>query len=314
MDLLSLLFLPPARSPYAASVDWLFNFILIASTIMFILITGAAAYWSVKYRRKDGDLEKLSKPTLHNISIEIFWSVGPLLACIGLFHVGAKQYMDARVAPGDSYVVQVTGRKWAWEFTYPNGKVDSKLHVPVGRPVKLVMHSQDVIHSFYIPDYRVKQDVLPGRYSTIWFQAEQPGQSVVFCTEYCGMSHSDMLTAVVAEPEADFQKWVDFDPYAGKPLAEVGQALYTEKACVTCHSLDGSAKAGGGPSFKGLFGKQEMIADGSTVKVDEQYLRESILVPGAKIVKGYQPVMPSFQGSLKETHVAGLIEFIKAQK
>lgn len=314
MDFLSSLFLPAARSPYASSVDGLFNFILIMSTVMFVLITGAAGYWVVKYKRKEGDEKKLSTPTFHNIGVEIFWSVGPLLVCIGLFHVGAKQYMDARVAPGDSYIVQVTGRKWAWEFAYPNGFVSSKLLVPVGKPVKLVMHSQDVIHSFYIPEYRVKQDVLPGRYSTLWFQADQPGNSVVFCTEYCGMSHSDMLTKVEALPPDEFEKTINFDKYKGMPLAEVGKDLYSEKACMTCHSLDGSPKAGGGPSFKGLWGKQETLADGSTVTVDENYLRESILVPNAKIVKGYQPVMPSFQGSLKENHVAGLIEFIKAQK
>jgi len=317
MDFLSSLFLPAARSPYASSVDGLFNFILIMSTVMFVLITGAAGYWVMKYKRKEGDEKKLSTPTFHNIGVEIFWSVGPLLVCIGLFHVGAKQYMDVRVAPSDAYIIQVTGRKWAWEYTYPNGKVTSEMHVPVGKPVKLVMHSQDVIHSFYIPEFRIKQDVLPGRYSTLWFQAEQPGMSVVFCTEYCGMSHSDMLSKVVAESPEEFNKWVDFDPYKvgpGQTLAQVGEKLYNDKACLTCHSLDGSPKAGGGPSFKGLWGKQETLADGSTVAVDENYLRESILVPGAKIVKGYQPVMPSFQGSLKENHVAGLIEFIKAQK
>lgn len=316
MDFIASLFLPQARSPYASSVDQLFVILTVMSVVMFVLITGAAGYWSYKYKRREGDEKKLSTPTIHSAAIEIFWSVGPLVVCIGLFHYGARQYMDARVAPGDSYVINVSGRKWAWEFTYPNGKVDSKLHVPIGKPIKLVMSSQDVIHSFFIPDYRVKQDVLPGRYSTIWFKAEQPGTSVVFCTEYCGMSHSDMLTSLVAETPEEFQKWVDFDPY-GDPsltLAQVGEKLYADKACVTCHSLDGSVKSGGGPSFKGLWGKQEVLADESTVAVDENYLRESILVPNAKIVKGFQPVMPSFQGSLKERHLAGLIEFIKAQK
>lgn len=314
MDFVASLFLPQARSPYASSVDGLFAFLVIMSTVMFVLITGAAGYWTMKYKRKEGDEKKLSKPTFHNIGVEIFWSVGPLLVCFGLFHVGAKQYMDARVAPGDSYIINVTGRKWAWEFSYPNGKVDSKLHVPVGKPIKLVMTSQDVIHSFFIPDFRVKQDVLPGRYSTIWFKAEQPGISTVFCTEYCGMSHSDMLSTVIAEPEKDFNEWVDFDPYKGKPDVEVGQAIYNDKACMTCHSLDGSVKAGGGPSFKGLWGKTETLADGSTVTVDENYISESILVPGAKVVKGFQPVMPSFQGSLKPEHIKGVIAFIKAQK
>lgn len=317
-DLLTSLYLPAARSTYASGVDGMFHVLVIMSVIMFVLITGTAAYWVAKYKRKAGDEKNLSAPTLHLVAMEVFWSVGPLLVCIGFFHVGARQYMDARVAPGDAYVINVKGRKWAWEFKYPNGRSSDGggdgLHIPVGRPVKLVMTSQDVIHSFFIPTFRVKQDVLPGRYSTIWFEAKEKMTDVVFCTEYCGLDHSNMLTKVVAESEEDFQKWVNFNPYEGLPPVEVGKKVYNEKACVGCHTLDGTVRPGGGPSFKGLFGKQEALADGTTVTVDEKYLRESILVPGAKIVKGFPPVMPAFQGSLNEDGVAGIIAFIKEQK
>lgn len=308
------LYLPAARSTLAPSVDSLFHVINGLSIFLFLLIVGAGMYWVAKYRRQPGDEKKLSKPTYHNTAVELFWSVGPMLVCIGLFHFGVRQYLDARVAPSDAMQVRVRGRKWAWEFEYANGKVSSDLHAPVNKPVKLVMTSQDVIHSFYVPDFRIKQDVLPGRYSMVWFQATQEGTDQVFCAEYCGLDHSGMLTKVVVESDEAFKKWLDFDPYNGMPLAQVGEKLYTEKACVTCHTLDGSPKAGGGPTFKGLYGRMENISDGTQVKVDDNYIRESILVPGAKIVKGYQPIMPSFQGSLKDRHVEGLIEFIKAQK
>lgn len=312
MDFVASLFLPQARSSYASSLDGLFAFLLILSVVMFTLITGVATYWALKYKRKEGDEKRLSKPTYHNVAIEIFWAVGPLLVCIGLFHAGAQQYMDMRVAPGDSYVINVTARKWAWEFSYPSGKVDSKLHVPVGKPIKLVMLSKDVIHSFFIPDFRIKQDVLPGRYAMVWFKADQPGTSTIFCAEFCGLNHSEMLSSVVVQTQQQFEEWVGFDPYKGKSDVEIGQAIYKEKACVGCHSIDGSPSAG--PTFKGLWGKQETLADGSTVAVDENYISESILVPGAKIVKGFPPVMPPYQGSLKPEHIKGVIAYLKTLK
>lgn len=304
--------LPAAKSTVAHDVDTLYMFMLWGSLVLFALIMGAAGYWLHKHRRKPGDEDQLSKPTIHSTALEVFWSVGPLLVCIGLFHWGVLSYMNMRVAPGDSIQVQVRARKWAWEFEYPNGTVLNELYAPVNKPVRLVMNSQDVIHSFYVPDFRIKQDVLPGRYSTVWFQATELGQNQIFCTEYCGLSHSDMLSKVNVVDYEKFIKITTEDPTEKMPLAEVGKTIYEGKACNTCHSVDGSAKTG--PTFKGLWGKSETLADGSTVTVDENYIRESILNPNAKIVKGYQPVMPTFQGSLKDRHITGVIEFIKAQK
>ena len=311
------LFMPHAGTALAEDIDKLFVAVTWLSVFLFVLIVGAAGYWTYKHRRQPGDEKKLSTPTYHNPAIEIFWAVGPLLVCLGLFHWGVVQYFNLRVAPGGSEEVKVRGRKWAWEFEYANGKVTDKLNVPVGKPVRLIMTSQDVIHSFFVPDFRIKQDVIPGRYSTVWFEAREVGENQVFCTEYCGASHSDMLTKVVVMPQKDFKDWLDKDDDTDKdgkpiPLADIGKKIYEGKACNTCHSLDGSAKVG--PSFKGLWGRQETMTDGTTVTVDENYVRESILQPSAKVVKGYQPVMPTFQGSVKERQILGVIEFLKAQK
>lgn len=303
--------LPAAKAAGAADIDTLFNFLVWMSVGMFVLIVGAAGYWVYKHRRQPGDEQKLSKPTIHSTAMEVFWSVGPLLACIGLFHWGVVQYMNARVAPAGAEQVRVRGRKWAWEFEYANGTITDKLVVPVGKPVKLIMTSQDVIHSFYVPEFRIKQDVLPGRYSTLWFRADEKGSYQVFCAEYCGLSHSDMLNKVEVVSEEDYQKATAGDD-PKMPLAEVGKKVFEGKACNSCHSVDGSAKIG--PTFKGLYGKTETLADGSTVKVDDNYIRESILNPNAKVVKGYQPIMPAFQGSLKDRQIEGVIEFMKAQK
>ena len=304
--------LPAAKAAGAADVDTLFNFLVWMSVGMFVLIVGAAGYWVYKHRRQPGDEQKLSKPTIHSTAMEVFWSVGPLLACIGLFHWGVVQYMNARVAPAGAEQVRVRGRKWAWEFEYDNGKISDVLMAPVGKPVKLVMTSQDVIHSFFVPNFRIKQDVLPGRYSTLWFQALEEGKNQVFCAEYCGLSHSDMLAQVEVVSPEKFNEWKNADADKGLTPVQIGQKVYEGKACNSCHSVDGSAKIG--PTFKGLYGKTETLADGSTVKVDDNYIRESILNPNAKVVKGYQPIMPAFQGSLKDKQIEGVIEFMKAQK
>ena len=306
--------LPAAHSTTAAATDSLYMFIVWMSVFLFVLIVGAAGYFTWKYRRREGDEQKLSAATFHSTALEVFWSVGPLIVCIGLFHVGVKQYMDNRVAPGDAMEVRVRAQKWSWEFEYPNGKIDSDLTVPVNKPVKLIMTSKDVIHSFFVPDYRIKQDAVPGRYSTVWFQATQEGEDQVFCTEYCGKDHSMMLAKVKVVSEAKYREFIDFDDTKGKPLAEIGADRYKKKACSGCHSLDGSVQPGGGPSFKGLYGKKESLTNGSTATVDDAYIRESILNPNAKIVTGFQPVMPTFQGSLKDREIEGIIEFIKAQK
>ncbi|MCZ2110307.1 MAG: cytochrome c oxidase subunit II, partial [Dehalococcoidia bacterium] len=228
--------LPPPKSTLAPSVDGLFDFMLWMSVFLTLLICGAGVYWVFKYRRKAFHEEQLSQPPLHAVWIELFWSIGPLLVCMGLFHWGVKEYISGRVAPANAEEIQVRGRKWAWEFQYKNGVIKDKLYVPVNKPVKLIMQSQDVIHSFFIPDFRIKQDVLPGRYATLWFTATQTGESNVFCAEFCGQSHSNMLSKVIVLDADKYRDQVEDDGTTvtaadgtkqARPPAEVGKLMYT---------------------------------------------------------------------------------------
>ena len=218
------------------------------------------------------------------------------------------------VIPNDALEIKATGQKWFWTFDYPNGANSiNDLVVPVGEPVKLLLSSQDVIHSFFVPDFRVKMDVLPNRYTLTWFEATDTGEYEIFCTEYCGKGHSEMLGKVIVMTEVDYNAWLEksaVDIPEGMSLEEAGAQLYTSKACVTCHSVDG--RPGVAPSFKGRYGIQQRMVDGSTVMVDENYLRESILNPQAKVVEGYQPVMPTYQGVLKDRQIDALIAYIKS--
>jgi cytochrome c oxidase subunit 2 len=314
----STIMLPAARSTLSQGFDVVYLVLYWMSVVLFFLIVGAAVYFSYRYARKPGDEDKLSPPPFHSTSLELFWSIGPLLVCIGFFHWGVKEYMNSRVAPAGSYEIRVYGQKWSWSFEYPNGKQETDLYVPAGRPVKLIMTSKDVLHSFFVPNYRVKYDVIPGRYTTVWFEAPEPGEDQVFCTEYCGKDHSNMLAKVKVLPPAEFEKWVaDVTPRCGTPPrectspAEYGKELYTKRACISCHSLDGSKLVG--PSFKGLYGKSEQTSAGP-VTVDDNYIRESILNPNAKIVTGFSPQMPTYQGQLKEPELAGIIEYLKTLK
>ncbi len=209
--------------------------------------------------------------------------------------------------------VSVTGVQWRWDFEYKNGKKSTnEFYVPVGVPIKLLMTSADVIHSFYVPSFRMKQDVVPGTYTQAWFQAKETGVFQVFCTEFCGLQHSAMLAKVHVVEKPEFDKWLMGDPDINLPPAERGKKLYGLKGCNACHSLDGSKVVG--PTFKGIWGRDEELADGSHIKVDENYVAESILNPNAKMVKGYPPSMPSFQGVVNEGELKALIEYLKTVK
>jgi cytochrome c oxidase subunit II len=222
-------------------------------------------------------------------------------------------YYDQRTMPKDAMEISVTAQKWRWDFEYKNGKkASTEFYVPVGVPVRLLMTSVDVIHSFYVPSFRMKQDVVPGMYSNVWFQAKETGVFQLFCTEFCGTNHSAMLGKVHVVDRLEFDKWVGGDPDAKLPPAERGAKLYTNKQCNTCHSIDGSKIIG--PTFKGIWGREEELSDGSKVKVDENYVMESMMNPQAKIVKGFPPSMPPFQGSLTVDETKAIIEFLKTVK
>ncbi|MEX2436361.1 MAG: cytochrome c oxidase subunit II [Balneolaceae bacterium] len=302
--------LPPARSTMAGETDALFHFINMTSAIFLIGITFAILFFAWKYRRKSND--DVTPVITHNSKLEITWSVIPLILVMIVFGWGFTGYINLATPPQDAYEIRVVGKSWLWEFHYENGFVSpNELHIPADRPVKLIMSSNDVIHSFYIPDYRVKRDVLPNRYSTVWFEALEPGESIIFCTEYCGTSHSDMMATAIVHTQEDFDLWLESAGSADDDLSpvELGEALVQRNACLTCHSLDGSELQG--PSFQGIWEREEQLQSGETITVDENYIRESILEPNAKIVEGYNPVMPSFSGSLDDRQIDGIIEYLK---
>jgi cytochrome c oxidase subunit 2 len=302
--------MPPQVSTVAHGVDWLFHFILGISIFFFLLIVIVMVVFVLKYRRREGQ-EAQQSPS-HNMALEITWTAIPLALVIVIFVVGFKGFLDMATPPANAYEVLVEGQKWNWNFTYPNGYVDENLHVPVTRPVRLVMSSGDVIHSLYVPAFRIKMDVVPGRYSKAWFEATEPGEYDLFCAEYCGTSHSDMLAHVIVHPVGEFETWLEKASNFLETMTPVdaGRKLFQVRGCTQCHTMDGSAKTG--PTLLGVFGRTGTMADGSTVTVDENYIRQSILEPGVRVVAGFEPVMPTYQGRLKDAEIMAIIEYLKS--
>ena len=302
--------LPQQASTVSESVDWAFYFVYWISAFFAVLITALTILFVVKYRRTAARRQADHAPH-HNLALEVAWTVPPTLLVVALFWVGFRGFVDLATPPQNAYEVLVTGQKWKWLFTYPGGYVDENLHVPVDTPIRLVLSSEDVIHSFFVPEFRVKRDVVPGRYNKAWFQATRPGEFDVLCTEYCGTNHSGMLSKVVVHRPGEFETWLAkaSNFLDTMPPAEAGERLVTQRGCPQCHSVDG--KPGIGPTFLGLFGHQQAIAGGGSVAVDEDYIRESILQPQAKIAAGYEPVMPTFQGRLSDREITAIIEYLK---
>jgi len=313
MNSLFELILPKQSSTLAPGTDHIFWFVTAINVVFFVGIAFCVITFARKYRRRSED--DVTPHITHNQRLEIIWSVVPLFICIALFFWGFHQYVNAMVAPANAIEIQITGKKWVWQFEYPDGmRTLNSFHVPVKRPVRLVLSSEDVIHSFYVPSFRIKKDAVPGRYTEEWFAATEPGVYQVFCTEYCGKGHSDMLAKIYVDNEEQYQKWlVEGDEEIKKmPLPELGKMVWENRGCQTCHSIDGSR--GQGPSWKGIWGEMTTLNNGSQVKVDENYIRESILEPQAKIVKGYEPIMPTFKGLLRDREILGAIEYIKGLK
>jgi cytochrome c oxidase subunit II len=312
MDNSKTFWLPEKASTFTDVVDPAFDLYLWISIFFFGLICILITVFVFKYLRRRPDQLATAQIT-HNLTLELSWTIIPLIIVMGLFFLGMKGFLHMRVAPAGHMQVNVKGQKWAWSFEYPSGAINDTLVVPVNTPVKLAMTSRDVLHSFSIPAFRTKADVIPNRWHSLWFQATRTGVFPVQCTQYCGTNHSYMLTAVkVVEPEA-YQEWLAnaSDPGKGKTPAEFGAVLYQKRGCNACHSVDGSKAVG--PTWKGTFGSQRATDKGS-VAADEAYLKESILAPQAKVVAGFQPVMPTFQGVLSDREVAAIIEYIKTLK
>lgn len=303
---------PVQASRYAPEVDFLFDFILWISTAFFVVIIAVMAVFIIRYRRRAGVGPK--KTPTHNTALELTWSILPGILLVVMFWMGAKAFIGLREPPDDSYEVGVTGQKWNWSFAYPNGHVDPELHVPVDTPVRLVLSSDDVIHSFFVPAFRIKQDAVPGRYTKLWFNAKETGTFQVFCAEYCGTKHSDMLTHVVVHEPGGFERWLaDASDFLAKlPPAEAGKKIYESHGCKACHTVDGTP--GIGPSWKGVYAHQRSFTDGTSEVALENYLRQSIVEPEAKVVAGFGPVMPTFKGKLKDAEITAVIEFMKTLK
>ncbi len=309
--------IPEVASNLASKVDGLLILITLLSLVFFILITVVLVYFAIKYRRKREDEE--TPYITGNEPLEIIWTVIPSILLIILFVYGYVVFKDMRTPPEDALEVTVEGKQWLWTFDYYNGKKTiNELYVQHNRPVRLVMEAPDVLHSFFVPAFRVKQDLVPGRYTQLWFTPTKIGTFDIFCAEYCGTGHSAMLgKVIVLSPEAYeiWEKGVKADEGAGVaslPPAELGEKIYKEKGCNACHSVDGSVLVG--PSFKGIFGHAAVMQDGSSVNVDENYIKQSIIEPQAHVVKGFQPVMPSFKGILSDEEVTALVAYIKTLK
>jgi cytochrome c oxidase subunit 2 len=303
--------LPPRDSTTAGAeaIDGLFYAILWISIFFFSLIVGLMVVFVVVYRRRPG-VEPAESPS-HNLALEITWSVIPAAIVIFIFYWGFVGYMD-QLPPREAYEIDVVARQWNWQFTYANGISDSVLHVPVDQPVRLIMRSEDVIHSLSIPDFRVKMDLVPGRYTKTWFRARQPGEHELYCTEYCGTGHSDMTTQVIVHKPGEFDEWLKKAEagIAGMTPAERGRRLYVTHGCAGCHSTDGTAKTG--PSLKGIWGDTHRFSNASPTRVDENYVRESIVYPEAKVLEGYEDKMNSYQGQLTDEEIGYLIKFIQS--
>lgn len=302
---------PSAASTGAGAVDDLFYFILAISAVFFAIIVGLGTLFVVRYRHGATAGSANSSPS-HNFWLEVAWSAIPGILIGIIFFRGFVTYLESRATPDNSYEIQVIAKKWSWSFIYPNGHVDNDLHVPVSQPVRLVMSSDDVIHSLFVPAFRIKMDVVPGRYTETWFEATKPGDFNLHCTEYCGTGHSTMNATVVVHRSGEFQQWLDSaDDFMDElSPADAGEVLYTRRGCVQCHSSDGSAKAG--PSFLNVYGTEQRLSTGESISVDENYIRESILEPQAKVRQGYKPVMPTYQGQLDNEEILALIAYIKS--
>jgi cytochrome c oxidase subunit II len=296
---------PTRASTVAGNVDALYIFLLIVSGLMCLLVFALILIFAARFRKRPGvQAEQIEG----SHALEITWSAIPLGIFFFIFVWGAVIFFKERTPPPSTLDIYVVAKQWMWKTEHMGGQHEiNALHVPTGRDVKLIMTSQDVIHSFYVPAFRIKQDVLPGRYTTLWFRATRPGTYHLFCAEYCGTSHSQMIGEVVVMEPAQYAEWLGGGPATPLPLA--GQQLFLSLGCSTCHRFD---TQGRGPNLAGLFGKPVLLEDGRTLTADENYIRESILNPGAKIVSGFKPIMPTFQGLVTEDQVNALLAYIKS--
>jgi cytochrome c oxidase subunit 2 len=299
--------LPERASTLAGEVDALYLYLVVVSVFFSLGIAFTLIVFAIRFRRRSetewpGEIEG-------SMTLELTWTIIPFLLTVVMFVWGAQVFFHMNRAPDNAMAVNVVGKRWMWKLQHPTGQREiNELHVPVGRPVKLTLTSEDVIHSFFVPAFRIKKDAVPGRYSMAWFEATKPGSYHLFCAEYCGTEHSKMVGRIVVLEPAEYQTWLAGGPSPVSPAA-AGEKLFTELNCVTCHRAD---SGGRGPLLQGLFGKTVRLQGGETVVADEAYIRESILNPAAKITAGYQPIMPTYLGQVSEESLLQLIAYIRS--
>ncbi len=307
-------FMPTAATDQASQVDNLYSFLLISSFIACVILIGGMIFFTFKYKRKS--LTAKSAYITHNTFLEFLWSFIPLVIFLIVFAWGWHIYHQMRTFPKESLEIHLSGKQWSWEVTYKSGvKTANLIKVPINKDVKLILSSTDVIHSFYVPSFRIKQDAVPGKYTAVGFKANKLGDFHIFCTEYCGTQHSGMIGKLQVVTQAEYDSWLEEESkYSTLPIAQKGEKLFQIKACAGCHSVtDKAVKVG--PALFQKFGANRELADGTTVSADENYLRESILNPNAKIAGGFKAgVMPSFQGQMSEDELSAIIEYIKSLK
>jgi cytochrome c oxidase subunit 2 len=300
-------FVPERASSVAGEVDALFLFILGVTGLFAVGIWVALLFFAIRYRRRAKD----ERPAeIHgSLALELAWTLIPFAIMAVMFVWGAKVFFHMNRPPDDAMTVSVVGKRWMWKLQHPTGQREiNELHVPRGRAVRLVITSEDTIHSFFVPAFRIKKDAVPGRYNTAWFRATKTGSYHLFCAEYCGTEHARMTGRVVVMEPDEYETWLAGGPAPESPVA-AGEKLFTDLNCITCHRPD---SAGRGPVLVDLFGRKVKLADGDSAVADESYLRESILSPSARVVAGYQPVMPTFQGQVNEEQLIALIAYIRS--
>ena len=335
---------PESASTFSEDIDFVFGFISTVCLIFFVGVVGALFYFAIKYHKPKG--EKAESNVAHHTVLEIFWSVGPSFLLVGMFVFGAKSFLDMRTVPDGANELDITAQKWSWSVHYGRGTFHPELHLLVNEPTKLSMLSNDVLHALYVPAFRAKRDIVPGRYNYMWFEPTIANKKVseeelvkatqenagkvwdydrwqftpdgyefydLYCAEYCGTDHSQMQTVVVVhETLDDLNAWIKeySRRQADQTPAQYGELLYQRRGCMGCHSVDGSKRVG--PSFKETFGNQRAFASGDQIAADENYIRESVIDPKAKVVNGFNPSMPSYKGQLSEDDLFCIIEFLKS--
>jgi cytochrome c oxidase subunit II len=301
-------FIPESASTMSWKVDALYFYLSGVTVFFTLLISSVLVFFVIRYRRRTP--YEIPRPIAGSHKLETLWTVIPFVIAMTMFAWGASVYFEQYSPPKNAIEIYVVGKQWMWKIQHSTGQREiNELHIPVGRKVKLIMTTEDVIHDFFVPAFRIKADVVPGRYTSEWFEATKPGTYHLFCAEYCGMNHSGMIGSVIVMEPREFDNWLSGNAGNQTP-AVAGQQLYQSLGCVSCHGANG--EGGRGPTLAGLFGRQTLLSTGQTVRADEAYIRESIINPQAKLVAGFGPIMPTFQGQVSEDQLVQLLAFIKS--